>query len=153
MLHTDLIGGLGYEGKVTLTLKCNNKVLKSRIYKNKGTVQLFRFLGYCLMGSFEDVKKLVPAKILLLHNTGAYPDSADPTAVDVQTDWQPYIQTPTIINNSEHEQVSVIYNFEIPRAAIFGSFNQIALYGAGLDSTNDNRSDFSAYYFLQLWMQ
>ena len=72
-VHTDLIGGLGYEGKVTLTLKCNDKVLKSKTYKNKGTVQLFRFLGYCLIGSFEEAKKLIPAKILLLHNNAAYP--------------------------------------------------------------------------------
>ena len=148
MLHTDLTGGLGYEGKVTLTLKCNDKVLKSKTYKNKGTVQLFRFLGYCLIGSFEEAKKLIPAKILLLHNNATYPDDDKPTEAEVRTDWQYYTQTPTIVSNSSLEQVSIIYNFEIPRAAIYGSFNQIALYGAGMNYSADYL-DFSAYYFLK----
>ena len=148
MLHTDLTGGLGYEGKVTLTLKCNDRVLKSKTYKNKGTVQLFRFLGYCLIGSFEEAKKLIPSKILLLHNNASYPDDAKAKETETRTNWQPYTQTPTILNDSEHEQVSIIYNFEIPRAAIYGSFNQIALYGDGMDH-KANYQDFSAYYFLK----
>ena len=148
MLHTGLTGGLGYEGKVTLTLKCNDKVLKSKTYKNKGTAQLFRFLGYCLMGAFEEAKKLVPVKILLLQNNSSYPDADKPKEAEVRTDWQYYTQTPTLISDSSHERVSITYNFEIPRAAIYGPFNQIALYGAGMNSSADYL-DFSAYYFLK----
>ena len=151
MLQTVLNGGLGYEGKVTLTLKSNNRVLRSKTYKNKGTVQLFRFLGYCLMDSFEEAKRLLPNKILLLYNnaaTNGHPDTADPKDVVPQTYWQDYVQTPTIVNNSSNEQVSVIYSFEISKAAINGKFNQIALYGTGMEYGADYQ-DFSAYYFLK----
>jgi hypothetical protein len=136
--------GLGYEGKVTLTLKSGGRVLKSRTYKNNGTAQLFRFLGYCLIGACEDseAKKLLPTKILLLANDSGDPATADPTSVTQQSDWQTYAQTPTISSTPSH--VSVTYNFEIPRNAIFGSFNQVALYGVGIN----HLADFSAYYFL-----
>lgn len=148
MLQTVLTGGLGYEGKVTLTLKNNNRVLSSKTYKNKGTVQLFRFLSYCLTDSFEEAKSLLPNKILLLYNDGEHPDTANPKNIAVRTNWQPYTHAPTIKHDNENEQVSVIYSFEINKAAITGKFNQIALYGAGMNLETDYQ-DFSAYYYLK----
>ncbi len=137
--------GLGYEGKVTLTLKSNNRVLSSKTYKNSGTAQLFKFLGYCLIDSYEEAKKLLPSKILLLYNsTSPYPENA--RNVDARTTWQGLAQTPTIISDSGSSQVKVIYSFEISKAAIAGPFNQVALYGAG--ATDDEVSNFSAYYYL-----
>lgn len=151
MLGTTFTGGLGYEGKVTLTLKNNNHILKSKTYKNRGTSKLFEFLGYCLIDAFDDVKKLLPSKILLLYNTdsasGIKPDSANPKAVEKRTTIpQPWVQTPSIIIDSDEAKVKVIYNFEVSKASIRdpGDFNQIALYGAGVDDP----SEFSAYYFL-----
>jgi hypothetical protein len=148
MSHTAFGGGLGYEGKVTLTLKSNGRTLKSKTYKNKGTAQLFKFLGYCLIDSFEDVKALIPNKILLLYNNAASkgnsPEFANATDIVPQTDWKYLAQIPTVIN--EPNQVRVIYSFEVAKAEIFGPFNQVALYGDGMAYTD--YADFSAYHFL-----
>jgi hypothetical protein len=144
MSHTTFTGGLGYEGKVTLTLKNNNHVLKSKVYKNKGTSNLFEFLGYCLIDAYEDVKKLLPSKIRLLYNNGEHPEFADPKAVVARTLPQERAQTPTVVVDSNNAQVKVTYSFEVSKAAIAGNFNQIALYGAGIDDFKE----FSAYYFL-----
>ena len=149
MLQTTLNGGLGYEGKVTLTLMSNDRVLQSKTYKNKGTIQLFRFLGYCLTDSFEEAKRLLPNRILLLNNRSSNPDTANPKDVEPQTYWHEYVQAPAIeVSNADGGQVSVIYSFEISKSAISGDFNQVALYGAGMDYKSEYQ-DFSAYYFLR----
>ena len=143
--------GLGYEGKVTLTLKSNDRVLTTKTYKNNGTAHLFKFLGLCLMDSYEEAKKWLPNKILLLSNdSDTDPSKADYAAGTQASEWRSFIQTPTIISNnstsSSAAEVSVVYSFEIPKNAIFKPFNQVALYGAGVAETDI--SDFSAYYFL-----
>lgn len=144
--------GLGYEGKVTLTLKSNNRVLKSKTYKNSGTNQLFKFLGYCLIGAYEEANRLLPTKILLLRNTTANqgPAGATPTSVVPCSTWQTRDTqtTPTIISDSATSQVKVVYSFEVPRAAIESPFNQIALYGAFAEDLSSDIHDFSAYYYL-----
>lgn len=138
--------GLGYEGKVTLTLRSNNRVITSKTYKNNGTTRLFKFLGECLRGNFgTDTQNLVPNKILLLYNkSGATPMSAIPTEVEPRSLWQAIAQIPTIDSDSTASQVKVTYSFEVPKAAITGSFNQVALYGTGVTSIDE----FSAYYYL-----
>lgn len=139
--------GLGYEGKVTLTLKSNNRVLSSKTYKNKGTAKLFKFLGYCLIGAYEEASSYLPNKILLLHNTSK---GATSTAVEQRSAWQPLSQTPTIISDGSDAQVKVTYSFEVPKAALYssgttvGNFNQVALYSV---DANDI-TDFSAFYYL-----
>jgi hypothetical protein len=146
MSQTVFTDGLGYEGKVTLTLKSNNQVLKSKTYKNKGTAQLFKFLGYCLIGAYEEAKNFLPNKILLLYNMEQNPMNASATAVTPSSAWQTLAQTPTITSDSTNSQVSVMYSFEVSRAAISARFNQVALYGVGIDA--EDITDFSAYYFL-----
>lgn len=149
MSHTIFTDGLGYEGKVTLTLKSNGRVLKTKTYKNKGTAQLFKFLGYCLIGAYEDVKALLPTQIMLLFNRewNAGREGASPTAVEKRSSLRGLAQTPVIISENGPDQVRVIYSFEVPRATISGgAFNQIALYGAG--ATETDMTDFSAYYYL-----
>lgn len=147
MSYTNLKGGLGYEGKVTLTLKSNGRILDSKTYKNNGTAQLFKFLGYCLIGNYEKVKGLLPNKILLLNNmSGDKPALASPTNVEFVTEWQYLKQIPTIISDSDRGEVRVIYNFEVSKASITDSFNQIALYGSGLNY--DEITNFSAYHYL-----
>ena len=148
MSHTVFENGLGYEGKVTLTLKSNDRVLQSKTYKNNGTIHLFRFLGYCLTGAYAEAAKLLPTKILLLYNSSGSPVSATPTQVDPCTRFQPRVQTPTIISDSDNAQVKVIYNFEVSRASITAPFNQIALYGDGMSYPADI-VEFSAYHFLE----
>ena len=145
MSQTIFSDGLGYEGKVTLTLKSNDRVLKSKTYKNKGTAQLFKFLGYCLIDSYEEAKHLLPAKLLLLYNQSGSRTDATPTNVDQRSTWQTLAKAPSIISDSTSEQVKVVYSFEIPRAAIDEhGFNQIALYGVGVEDFRD----FSAFYYL-----
>ena len=136
--------GIGYEGKVTLTLKSNNRILKSKTYKNNGTAQLFKFLGYCLIGSYEEAKRYLPSKILLLDNYSKDNNVRDAKSVTACTNFKPLAKMPTIISDSAKAQVKVIYNFEIPQAEIFKNFNQVALYG----SNPEDISDFSAYYYL-----
>jgi hypothetical protein len=141
--------GLGYEGKVTLTLKGNNQILKSKTYKNSGTAQLFKFLGCCLIDAYEEAKSLMPNKIMLLHNNSTSPTDteASPTNVVQCTDFVPYVHAPTMISDGDTSQAKVVYSFEIPRNMISsddGAFNQVALYGAGITDIRD----FSAFYYL-----
>ena len=139
--------GIGYEGKITLTLKSNNRVLKTKTYKNKGTSQLFKFLGHCLMGEYKEAGPLRPSKLLLLHNySGTAPAAATSTDIRRASEWQPLAQTPTLINDNVNQQVSVIYTFEIPKNSIERSFNQVALYGE--NTANNEITNFSAYYYL-----
>ena len=142
--------GLGYEGKVTLTLKSNNRVLKSQVYKNRGTARLFKFLGHCLINDYAGAKNYLPTKILLLHNSGSAPESkfaADSKVLNQRSSWQGLSQQPTLISESDTEQVRVIYSFEVPRTARTGTFNQVALYSAGVQ--DHEITHFSAYYFLE----
>ncbi len=44
MSQTTFTDGLGYEGKVTLTLKSNDRVLSTKTYKNNGNKSLKYFL-------------------------------------------------------------------------------------------------------------
>lgn len=141
--------GIGYEGKVTLTLKSDNRVLSTKTYKNNGTAQLFRFLGYCLIGSYEEAKQFLPTKLLLLKNTSVDGGvTRDDKAVDVCSTWQTLAKLPSISSDSDSAgaQVKVVYSFEIPRNAISQEFNQVALYGA--DTTDHEIENFLAYYYL-----
>lgn len=155
MSQPTFIDGLGYEGKVTLTLKSNNRVLKSQTYKNQGTAYLFRFLGLCLAGEFNQAKNLLPNKILLLYNnngvkatngTGST-QGAEPANAEVRSAWQSYTQIPSVVSDSNTESVKVVYSFEVPRHTIAGIFNQVALYSSGVASEKDFAS-FSAFYYL-----
>ena len=143
--------GLGYEGKVTLTLKSNGRVLESRTYKNSGTTQLFKFLGYCLADDYASAKDLLPSKIMLLENQAEFPSSDNKTNVKQRSSYQGLSQQPTVIT-SEENQVRVIYSFEVPKNAITGEFNQVALYNVKANTLEDNIDSgiksFSAYYFL-----
>ncbi len=143
MSHNILNGGIGYEGKITLTLKSNNRVLESRIYKNKGTAPLFQFLGKCLAGAYTEVEGLLPNQIALLYNPASSTASADEAAATAVTTLIGYTQTPSF--NDKAAEVKVTYSFEIPRTKISGDFNQVALYGAGKTEPDE---EFSAYYYL-----
>ena len=149
MSQTILSDGLGYEGKVTLTLKGNNgRVLSTKTYKNSGTAQLFKFLGYCLIDAYEDAKSLLPCQIMLLYNskgTGSHVE-AKPSEVTPRSRLHSYVQTPTVVSDSKTAEVRVVYSFEISKPAITGPFNQVALYGYGMQESD--YKDFSAYYFL-----
>lgn len=149
MPYTVFDGGIGYEGKIKLTLKSNDQIIKTKTYKNSGTAQLFKFLGYCLIDSFEKVKDLVPNKILLLYNESASPIGADEKAVQQKSAWHQVAQTPTIVSDSTTAQVKVVYSFEVPKTSIVGEFNQVALYGVNIPENNQAAiKDFSAYYYL-----
>ena len=145
MLHTALSEGLGYEGKVTLTLKGDRgHTLSSKTYKNSGTAKLFEFLGHCLIDDYDEAKRLLPHKILLLYNKAESRADAKAKEVTAMSSFQSIVQTPTIFSDSNTEQVKVVYSFEVPRASIAGPFNQVALYGANVTEVED----FSAYYYL-----
>jgi hypothetical protein len=150
MLQTTFTGGLGYEGKIKLTLKSNNRVLQTKTYKNSGTNHLFKFLGYCLIDSYTEAESLLPTKIMLLYNTaeGANYRSSqiNPQNVDPRSEYRGLAQTPSITSDSTEEQVKVVYSFEVPRSALSEPFNQVALYGAG--KTKNDYTEFSAYYYL-----
>jgi hypothetical protein len=149
MSYTALKEGLGYEGKVTLTLKNNGHVLKSRTYKNNGTVELFKFLGNCLVSKFTEAEKLLPNQILLLSNKSSQPLPANAkTDIEPQSEFIGLAQTPSIVDDPDTESVKVTYNFEVPNQSIHGPFNQIALYGAGKIKPTLEVKEFSAYYFL-----
>lgn len=136
---------LGYEGKVKLTLRNRKHILQTKTYKNSGTSKLFEFLGHCLAGSFDfNTKRLLPTKLALLYNTAEDSElgKANATEVIQQSSFIGLAQSPAII--MEEDGVKVIYSFEVPRNQIAGTFNQIALYGAGVTTPKE----FSAYYYL-----
>lgn len=136
--------GIGYEGKVTLTLKSNNRVLTSTTYKNNGTAQLFNFLGRCLIGAYDEAKRYLPSKLLLLRNETANNDARDAKKVHACSTWQTFAKLPAITSDADTAQVKVLYSFEVSKAAISEEFNQVALYGADVTDV----TDFSAYYYL-----
>ena len=154
MSQANFKSDLGYEGKVTLTLKSKGRVLKTKVYKNRGTANLFKFFGYCLIDSYEEAKKLLPSKIMLLHNIGESPNGQyTPDTVSSSSPFKSYEQTPTIVSSPRSDSdnnnagwVKVTYSFEIPKTIIEAPFNQIALYGAGME--DEDFREFSAYYFL-----
>lgn len=148
MSHNIFEDGLGYEGKVTLTLKSNDRVLKSHTYKNNGTAQLFKFLGYCLIGHHADVENLLPTKIALLHNRSETLANATPDNVVARSNFIGITQTPNIISTNSPAEVKVTYSFEVPRSSIIGDFNQVALYGSGITDIGSDIGNFSAYYYL-----
>lgn len=147
MSHATFNEGIGYEGKVTLTLKNNGRTLKSQTYKNNGTVELFNFLGNCLINKFTEAEKLLPNQILLLYNSKS-PTHAYAKSVTPQSEFIGLAQTPSIVDDPETESVKVTYNFEVANQLIEGEFNQIALYGAGKTNPGLEVAEFSAYYFL-----
>lgn len=138
--------GLGYEGKVTLTLKRDNYILKSHTYKNSGTAPLFTFLGLCLTGNYVRAQEYQPCKIKLLFNKSSQPDPEKAADVEERSSFIPIAQPPMMHDDGDAAQVRVVYSFEIPKPAIAPNqnFNQVALYR---DNPN-NDEDFSAYYFL-----
>lgn len=137
--------GIGYEGKVTLTLKSNNRVLESKTYKNSGMANLFKFLCDCLVGSYDEA--YLPTKIALLFNSGngSAAEANNVELLEVRSSFIGLAQTPTRSSTNGTNEASVIYSFEVPRAAIEGDFNQVALYGAGITDPEK----FSAYYYLK----
>lgn len=142
--------GLNYEGKVTLTLKSDDHILSVKTFKNNGTALLFKFLGHCLIGHYKAVEDLLPTKIALLFNASGMPASADPEAVSAVSSFIGIRQLPSVVSTSNPAEVKVTYNFEVPRSAVFDNFNQVALYGNGVEDAR-NESDiksFSAYYYL-----
>jgi hypothetical protein len=141
--------GLGYEGKVTLTLKSGNRVLKTQTYKNNGTANLFKFLGYCLIGSSSDVKHLLPTKIALLHNQSQGGiSSANPNNVELRSGFVGLAHPPSIVSSSNSAEVKVTYSFEVGRNTINGNFNQVALYGDGCTHPVTDMPNCAAYYYL-----
>lgn len=151
MTHATFNGGLGYEGKVTLTLKSSDRVIKSQTYKNNGTVELFKFLGNCLASRFNEAAKLLPTKILLLYNTSSDgPLSKNARNVIYRSGFIGYAQPPTIVDDENTESVKVTYNFEVPYHMVENTFNQVALYGASKSTENISKdyTEFSAYHYL-----
>ena len=147
MAYATFSGGIGYEGKVTLTLKSNDRVIKSQTYKNNGTVELFRFLGNCLASRFTEAEKLLPNKILLLYNNSQDgPLSKNAGNVVYRSGFIGYAQPPSIVDDEKTESVKVTYNFEIPYHMVENTFNQVALYGA--DKNIADYTQFSAYHYL-----
>jgi hypothetical protein len=117
-------------------------VLSSKTYKNNGTEPLFKFLGNCLIGSFEDAKPYIPNKIRLLKNTSS--GALGEKNVNPSSFWRTLAKAPAISSDADTKSAKVIYSFEIPRSEITDDFNQVALYGAD----TDDYTDFSAYYYL-----
>ena len=55
-----------YNGTVKVQIKRGNKIVKSKIIKNKGYIQMFKFLAKCLYGILDS--SLAPEYIVLLGN-------------------------------------------------------------------------------------
>ena len=148
MSHNIFGDGLGYEGKVTLTLKSGDRILGSQTYKNNGTANLFKFLGYCLMGNASDVEHLLPTKIALLYNHSPRILNANPNNVELRSGFIGLAHPPSIVSSSSTNEVKVTYSFEARRDTISGNFNQVALYGDGCAHPVEDMPNCAAYYYL-----
>ena len=60
---------IAYNGTVKVQIKRGNKIVKSKIIKNKGYTQMFKFLAKCLYGLLDS--SLAPEYIVLLGNDNA----------------------------------------------------------------------------------
>ena len=63
---------VNYQGTVQVSLVHGDKVLSTQQYHNKGMLNLFKFLAYCLAGSTAE--QLRPTKIKLFNLAETYLD-------------------------------------------------------------------------------
>ncbi len=123
-LNTQISQGIGYEGKVTLNLFKNNKLINKYPIHNTGRTPLFEFFISCLAAQWDAAYDKYPNKIVLFR-AGA--DDEDDFDAAYWT--EDYIVTPAkgIIQASVPEKTSnkngscsVKYHFRIPTALIAG---------------------------------
>ena len=62
-MSNEKISGIGYSGKIKVSIKSNNTTIKTQEYKNNGSVELFNFLAACLSGNYVDVESIRPKLI------------------------------------------------------------------------------------------
>ena len=72
--------GVGYSGKVKISLIKDNKALITKEYKNTGNWPMFYFLNLCLSGEYNKAEAYRP-KYLKLFNAGA--KGTDPSSIDI----------------------------------------------------------------------
>ena len=123
-LNTQISQGIGYEGKVTLNLFKNNKLINKYPIHNTGRITLFEFFISCLAAQWDAAYDKYPNKIVLFRR-----GADDETDFDATYWTEDYIVTPAqgIIQASvpektsnENGSCSVKYHFRIPTALIAG---------------------------------
>jgi len=72
--------GVGYSGKVKISLIKDNKALITKEYKNTGNWPMFYFLNLCLSGEYNKAENYRP-KYLKLFSAGAV--GKDPSDIDI----------------------------------------------------------------------
>jgi len=60
MNNNEKNSGIGYSGKIKVSVLANNKVIKTKEYKNNGSVKLFEFLAQCLTGKYNTAQANQP---------------------------------------------------------------------------------------------
>lgn len=60
---------ISYKGKVQIQIKRGNKIISSKVKRNRGSDQMFIFLANCLAGKLYD--NLAPDYVVLLSDTGS----------------------------------------------------------------------------------
>lgn len=148
-----------YHGRVTLTIKDGNKIIKQIELVNHGAEPLFRFFSYCLAAKYSDAEPLRPFKIKLFYNPQfdqgteaevAPEDYAPETVINdnvVVSSPFIYLNKPASVNQAG-ENWSTYLHFVIPYAYITGNkVNQICLYGLSTSDTDNEK--YSAVYYIQ----
>ena len=132
---------IGYQGKVTLTLKRKNTVVWTKTSHNEGKQDLFRFICLCLKGSYNTANVLKPNSIYLVNNQNSIdnPDSNPSQSIKVSQNIGIYgVPEEDTLEGEEmknKDAYQITFHFLVPYSAILINtgaidtieFNQINL--------------------------
>jgi len=135
-----------YTGVVNLSLYDGDYLIDSKKIHNSGTMFLFDFFAFCLMGNFDKASLYRPTKVKLLHV------ARNDEGVEIESSAASgfiYLRTtPELIYKEGNDGQTVKLSFIIPRTLISNtSFNRICLYAECI--TNEENLEYSAYCDLE----
>lgn len=148
-IATDTIAtqNIGYQGKVTVSIKRGKTILAKKTYKNQGCYSMFKFIANALAGNFVSNNR--PCKIRLFTSTTG---TTEADKYDSKLVVSPYIlcnaaSVGVAVSNPQtgiiSPYASITYTFMIPYTLITGKAYRAALYGMNpSDTVNDRCAAF-----------
>jgi hypothetical protein len=136
-----------YTGIVKLSLYDGDYLVKSKEIHNSGTLFLFDFFAFCLMGSFDKARLYRPTKVKLL-KVDIDEDGLETGEVTPASGFIYLRSAPEIVHKEGNDGQTVKLSFIIPRTLISSTdFNRICLFADCI--SNDENTEYSAYCDLE----
>jgi len=128
---------IGYSGQVKVTAMRGKKAIRTATFHNEGTINLFKFLCYCLAGEYNVAYNLRPQKIQLFFNqAGTYTEDLNNLKersgkIQLNTDAVVKKYEPKSPGETDTNKYTVTLHFRIPYAFLTGDeVNHAILYNA-----------------------